>query len=750
MSPNNEFNERLPIKVIFTSEDDLIAPEAGRGSPKIFDEDDFTPEMKQRFVSQVQNIVHTFMPVFKQYPKIPAVARVVLKDKAIAKSHRPTALFSESTCPIIGCENFGTLLIRLSLHGLLNLAKAFTKDTIAVNAAISTLVSIAPYTYELPENFDESKRSFKLRLFNYGENRFNDELETQLLELSQRLDIPLPRKLKYATDLNIFEVMCKNASQIKELSSFVGTQSLTNFTEFDVESQALPVGRVDVENFPKPVDEQYPVVGLIDTGISPDNTFLQPWIIDRDEEDVHPTDQDNAHGTFIAGLIVNGRDFNHGEAIFPKTKAKIVDIVAMPKGGTDEYALLETIRRVVPKYSDVKVWNLSINNKVGTCQDASFSAFAMELDEIQQQYGVTFINSAGNHNTLRTWPPSDATGEMDRITPPADTALGITVGSVAHLAHANSIVRQGEPSPFSRRGPGAAFLPKPEVCHYGGNLDTRGTCSQLGIISADPNGNLVEGVGTSYSAPWVSTIMSQLRGNNVSANLAKALIIHSAVLRGKSIRQQDFIYRGFGIPQDVDDISVCQPWNATMIFEPQLLPLKKQFDRSGFPLPACLKNLNGSYRGELFVTLVYDPPLLPRAGAEYCQVNVDVSIGRRSGTTASGRPSHHGAIKLQPEDVKDLFEENQIAHGFKWSPVKVYKKSFKRLEGDEWGLRLEVLYRDHAGTDRHPQNVALLVTIADPERKQPVYNEVVQLLNQRGWSSTNLNLSSRIRQQARM
>ncbi|KKR03548.1 MAG: hypothetical protein UT30_C0026G0008 [Candidatus Uhrbacteria bacterium GW2011_GWF2_39_13] len=749
MNDNEQAKERLPIKVIFTSENDLVAPEPGGSAPKIFDEEDLTPEHKRHFVAEVKNVYSTFMPVFDKYPNLPAVARVVLKEKAIAKSHRPTALFYDSTCPIIGCENFGTLLIRLSPRGLLELGKSFIKETGAVNAAISTLISISPYKVELSQDFDASKKSFKLRLFNHGEIGFNKELESQLFELSKRLNIPSPRKLNYTRDLNIYEVICKNDSQIGELADFVGTQSLTNFTEFDIESQSLPVGTVDVDNFPKPDDEMYPVVGLIDTGISPVNTFLQPWVIDRDEEDVPLADQDNSHGTFIAGLIVNGRNFNHGESIFPKTKAKIVDIVALPKGGTNEYSLLETIRRVIPKYPAVKVWNLSINNKIGTCQDASFSAFAMALDEIQHRYEVTFVNSAGNHNTLREWPPTSGLGEIDRIAPPADTALGITVGSVAHLEHANSIVKKWAPSPFSRRGPGAAFLPKPEVCHYGGNVDKHGNCSQLGIISTDPNGNLVERVGTSYSAPWVSAILSQLRSNNISANLAKALIIHSAVLRGESIRQQDFIYKGFGVPQDVDDISICQPWNATMIFEPQLIPLKKQFDRGGFPLPGCLKNLDGSYRGELFVTLVYDPPLLPRAGAEYCQVNVDVSIGRRSGTTASGRPSHRGDIKLQPEDVKDLFETSQITHGFKWSPVKVYKKSFKRLEGDEWGLRLEVLYRDHAGIDRRPQNVALLVTIADPERGQPVYNEVIQLLNQRGWSSTNLNLSSRIRQQTR-
>lgn len=745
MNNINENIERLPIKVVLTSKDDLIAPEAGGGPAKIFDEDKLTPELRETFVSQVNHIAEVFSDALSPELSLPVVARVILKKDAIAKSHRPTELFSEETCPIIGCEGFGSLLIQISRTGLKKLSEKFKKDTNSANAAISTLVAIEPFKFELHHRFDSKKKSFKLRLFDHGNDDLNEKIRSQLVDLTKIMGIPLPRKLNYGTHLQVFELICEKDEQLCQLSNFVGTQSLNNFSEFEVESQAIPAGNMDTESFPLP-DDDLPIVGLIDSGVSLNNPYLQAWIVDRDEEDIPSIDQDNSHGTFIAGLIVNGREFNHGNNVFPRSRARIVDVVAMPKGGTDEYTLLETIRRVVPKYPNVKIWNLSINATSSTCQDECFSLFAIALDEIQQQYGVTFINSAGNHTNLRTWPPSKSLEDLDRISPPADTALGITVGSTAHLSHANSLVKQGEPSPFSRRGPGAAFLPKPEICHYGGNLDRRGTCSQLGIISLDCDGKLIENIGTSFAAPWVSTIMAHLRAGNISANLAKALLIHSAVLQGGPIKHDDFIYKGFGVPLDIDDISICQPWNATMIFEPQLQPIKRQFDRGGFPLPACLKNPNGSYHGELYVTLVYDPPLSPQAGSEYCQVNVDVSIGRRSGTTNSGRPQHRGEIKLQPEDVKNLFESTQITHGFKWSPVKVYKTSFQRLKGDEWGLRLEILYRDHAGIKRQPQNVALLVTIADPDRKSPVYNEVVQLLNQRGWVSENLNLSSRIRQ----
>lgn len=743
---NDNSQERLPIKVIFTNDSDLSQPKPSGGKAKIFEE--VTPTLRTKFVKQINNVSHYFSDLFAIRPDASAVAVVKLKPNAIAKTHRPRNLFSIASCPIIGGECFGSLLVRISQDGLKHLSYLIEEKTSnQLIAEISTLESISPYKSFLPDDFDYQKGIYKLQLFNFGDEHINNEMDNNFKILLEKLGITEYCNLNYSKTQTLYQISCSDSNKIKTLSKFEGTQKITTLTEFDVEEQSVIIGKISSNEFPLPEDREYPIVGLIDSGISPDNIFLSPWIIDRDEEDVPRIDQDNSHATFIAGLIVNGKSFNHDNPIFPDNRAKIIDVVAIPKGGTNEVALLNTIKRAIKKYPKVKVWNLSVNTRNTPCQDGSFSSFAVALDELQKEHNITFINSAGNHTNLRTWPPTQSLGELDRITPPADTALGITVGSIAHLEHTNSVVKKDSPSPFSRRGPGASFLPKPEISHYGGNLDNNGQYTQLGIISISPDGNLVENVGTSFSAPWVSVLMAELRHKNMSANMSKALLIHSAVLRGANISADEFKYKGFGIPQNVDYISTCQPWNATMIFEPTLIKDKRRFDRSGFPLPACLKRENGKYKGNIYVTLVYDPILLPSAGAEYCQVNVDVSIGRRREDKKDpSKITHNGQIKLQPENVKNLFESSQLEYGFKWSPVKVYKSSFSELDGDcEWGLRLEVHYRGYDRVEPIPQNVALIVTIEDPDRNQPVYNEVVRLLNQRGWASENLDLTTRIR-----
>ena len=355
---------------------------------------------------------------------------------------------------------------------------------------------------------------------------------------------------------------------------------------------------------------------------------------------------------------------------------------------------------------------------------------------------------AGNYEVppLRGWPPNDL-GEDDRVFPPADSALGVTVGSMAHRANADSRVQQEQPSPFSRRGPGAAFLPKPEVCHYGGNCSANLECRQVGVLSLDGSGNVSESIGTSFSTPLVTSILSNIRGNVVdpiSPNLAKALLIQSARLRAtEPLEAEHLRYKGFGIPGAVDEILTCSPWQATLIFEPEIQPQRRIFARENFPIPDCFRRPDKKVEGEFIITIVYDPPLEPAAGAEYCQVNVDVSLGTYD-QGPNNKRSHIGKIPLEPKDYSKLYEKHLVEYGFKWSPVKVYRKKFTRTAGDLWRLHLQMYHR--AGYEnQNSQKVALVVTMFDPKKRKPVYNDVVRAMNKTDWITQDLQISDQIR-----
>lgn len=185
-----------------------------------------------------------------------------------------------------------------------------------------------------------------------------------------------------------------------------------------------------------------------------------------------------------------------------------------------------------------------------------------------------------------------------------------------------------------------------------------------------------------------------------------------------------------------------------MIFEPEIHPTRRIFAREEFPIPDCFCDGNGRIKGEVLMTLVYDPPLVPSAGAEYCQANVDVSLGTYDPSNTSSHSNHHGKVPLEPKDKTQLFERHQLEHGFKWSPVKVYRNSFTRTRGDFWRIELRLSHRTELFMVP-PQNVALIVSLIDPDKQLPVYDNVVQAMNRSGWVQEDLQIDNRIRQQLR-
>src|SRR5208282_32285 len=158
---------------------------------------------------------------------------------------------------------------------------------------------------------------------------------------------------------------------------------------------------------------------------------------------------------------------------------------------------------------------------------------------LQDEYGVTFVIAAGNYRTppFRGWPPDDL-GDADRVCAPADSVRAVVVGSLAHREHSSSRVKAGQPSPFSRRGPGPLYLPKPELSHLGGNCSASGGSSQIGVLSLDGRGNVAEDVGTSFATPLVSSLVANVSHRLLGGGsrlLCRALLVHSAALRGGKI-----------------------------------------------------------------------------------------------------------------------------------------------------------------------------------------------------------------------
>lgn len=108
-------NNHLPIQVVIPRETDYAANLPG-GSKKYFEP--YTTEIQSMITTQCMSLQVSLQSSFRQFPSAPCIGKVVMKDKAIAKSHKPTALFKANTCPIIGAEKLNEILIKVTPQGI--------------------------------------------------------------------------------------------------------------------------------------------------------------------------------------------------------------------------------------------------------------------------------------------------------------------------------------------------------------------------------------------------------------------------------------------------------------------------------------------------------------------------------------------------------------------------------------------------------------------------------------------------------
>lgn len=734
---------RLPIKVVPQLDRDFYKPDVGGGPKKVFGE--VTAEFRGELAAQVIGIRNEFDHAFREFPAVPAVARAKVRPDAIAKSHRPTTVLSQTTCPIIGAEGLGDLLVSVTPQGLENLARRIERDHTKVGIAnLSTLRSFEAYKpqVDVPKN-----TVAKVKLFRHNNPQHDAAVDESFYRVVRRFGIREPRELRYGRGLKIYRLELRKPEIVEALARYIGTQSVGPFPVYHpVRSTAVTIRSAVPEDFPRPKPgTEYPLIGVVDSGTAVGDPYIKPWRSGR-EVYVPENEQDNSHGSFISGLIVHSRRLNHNDARFPSCSARILDVVALGKGGTSEDKLLSVLEDALDKHPDVKVWNLSLGTD-HAINDKTFSDLGVAFDRLQDEYGVTFVLAAGNYREkpYRSWPPEDL-GEADRVCAPADSVRAIVVGSTAHRDHSSSRVKTGNPSPFSRRGLGPVYLPKPELSHIGGNCNASGNCSQIGVLSIDGRGNVAEDFGTSVATPLISTLYANV-GHRVMGGashlLCRALLVHAAALRGEKLDPMLLKYQGFGTPPDLDVMLGCEPWQCTLIFEIDIPP-GVAYEKAIFPMPRCLYVDEEKVRANFLMTLVHEPDLDASFGSEYCRSNIEVSLGTYD-PDEDGKPHQKKQIPEDPKLSGSGFEKDLVEHGFKWSPVKVYRREIpKGVKGETWRLDLSVEHRSGQAT-ADPQRAALIITVADPLKKAPVYNEMVVQMNVLGWSANDLQIRPRLR-----
>ena len=772
----------LPIQVVQTrGKQDVFKKEAG-GSKELPDwvNDDAIRTNSNIIINQLDLLeVELERKIEKEDNPVPVLMTATLHEKATAKSYRSStrAIFdTEDKRNIIGVDSVRNLIVKVASHSdiqaIKNNVQGGTGHTISKDkkCGIASVVEFKRYVPAYDADALVGKVA-KVKLADFLDLNVNRNAEEHFIENCKNNGIKATI-CNYSEDAKIFRVIIDSADTVERLATMDGVISIMPMPYFEISASPEPNNTQLPVLSPKE-GEEYAEVGLLDSGVE-DIPHISPWMR-GDNQNIAGLDKhdiDTGHGTTVAGIILYGDELQgeHYTGCKPMWLTSCIVNTDPSNAEIEESEMIEYIRTAVINNPNVKVWNLSQGTKTEETDDC-FSDFAIFLDSLKKEYGVLICKSAGNQEHPET-------GKL-RITQGADSVRSLVVGSISHAKQDSRDGEVNERSPFSRIGFGPEFIVKPDVVHYGGNMIT-------GVQSFSFTGYQCNTCkGTSFSTPRVTALAASL-GKALSGVfnplLIKALIIHSSEYPGITNVSSDVLLKeqGYGLPAPIDDILNNDADEFTMVFQPTI-NRGEDYQILDFPYPSSMVDEEGYFYGDITVTLVTDPILKPSEGSEYCQTDVDVKIETHEGSRyfvlgAAGTPkTFRNAYRLGKPTVNVLAKDNYssktlktatlrertlIARSGKYQPTKKYHVSLenmtkshkeKALKGNRsWCMKLTTLYRDATEAEYSIDGVldevhaVVIITIRDPKKKGRVYNECMQLLEQRNFEHSNILVENRI------
>lgn len=428
-----------------------------------------------------------------------------------------------------------------------------------------------------------------------------------------------------------------------------------------------------------------PIVAVVDGGLTATSySSAEAW---RAPALIKDGMNDYVHGNRVTSLVVQGHDWNNNLEL-PELYCRVGTVQAVPKKDAravvDPEAFIQYLDIVMSSHPDTKVWNLSLNQRVG-CEPDNVSYLGHHLSMLARKHAILPIVSIGNK-------PGDI------LQPPADCEAALTTGGRMHDGkgqHAGAC-------PISLTGPGPSSMLKPELSHF----------SHVRVIGG------IQTSGSSFSAALVSPLaahtMARLR--EPKPDLAKALILH------RSAKGAFDTSTGFGSPSDV------LPWETpagavTLQWTADLRPGAQYYWE--LPIPASLVK-SGKFRGNGQMTAILNPhPMVSEfAGPNYFSSRLECAVQYEK----NGK--FHNL--LGSLETGKATEEQARTIDHKWSPLRQHARKFNGIGFDGKNLRVyaRVFTRDlyqygFSSNDEVPPLTAVFVLTLQADVEDDLFSEVL-------------------------
>ncbi len=814
---NDEKN--LPIKVIEKRRRDSQRTEGGGGNkpPKWQLEGNALSQHALELEGSVAELTAAFEAHQRVQSELPMVMVTTISDEAIAKSHRGeiVSLLNSDNCPnVIGMEasmpsqsevtaattkKSGTeaeihetrmILSLVTTDELLSNIRKKLQDTESSAKLISAITGMGLFEPRV-EDYNPDNRAYIVALLDYQDPERNARVQKLFRNQCSNNGITIEHETRYSSDMHLFRITLDSAEELELVRNFGGIRYIEETIPIAMTADSLGEESLPAVKAPKE-DESYPVVGVLDSGIQR-NPYLAPWVMNDGIEYYGEELQDKSHGSMVASILEYSDELN-GTSYASTDGVMLFEAVVVPDGRKEKAYpgdVLDNIRDAIQRHPEIKIWTMSIGTKEESALDV-FSEFGKTLDNIADENGVLIIKSAGNSGAFKYHLP------MPRIAKMADSVRALVIGSIAGEKGQYDLAEINEASPFSRCGPGPQYVIKPDLVAYGGNAGIKPPNNEItitGIRTINMNGGPGYEAGTSFSTPWVARIAADLSfhlDGEFDPLLIKALIVHSASypIGHRMSMDNKKKFMGFGMPPAVKDILYNDDYEITLVLRDSLE--KGSFiNIMDFPFPASLVGEDGLFRGQIKLTMVSSPILLPSQGPEYCQSDIGVAFGTMDGIKERDTSKPTIINPYGPDDGHNILndslysaqvfnvledtllppepfarERTLLRHGKKFRPIKKYAVDLNEMttanrqkclgRSRQWFLRVDSLFREAIEREASTtgeilrQEFCIILTIRDPLRKAPVYTEVTQQLQQKGFIYSNVALRNEIREHVRI
>ncbi len=482
----------------------------------------------------------------------------------------------------------------------------------------------------LPLN-EHVKAAILTRLYAYLDEK---EIAYKFDEINERIELD-------NLTPNVLQIIIENFDIIDSVTNSVFTTVRPG--EFNTVTREQAFTIVNTE-------EDLPIVGIIDTGISAITVLGSIIIEDRTFTLIGDPLIDIAnrqrlgHGTPVAGLAALGK-LNHSNSFNGEVKADArllsIKISEYGNGHISEIDLIKMLYDVKDKYPQIKIFTLTTCYNRFKNVNEDFSDYTFAVDKFAYDTdSLIFICTANNDDCINDNSTYDLTyfnSNNTNLCTPADSMNNVTIGGAGDNLDNGPFmgISSGREFPalytrkghvdlsivFSKNKTNKNYF-KPDIIESSGDVGFYNSTTldwtddaAMELISARPEMGLIKEAGTSFATPLAANLAAKIQKQypELHPQTLKALIINSASLNkipfDKSIKKLQNRVAGHGFVDNFKSVFSNEN-SVTLILEDSITDDDLKVYPINFPEYLTTDNL-GKQNGILKVTATLCFSFLP-------------------------------------------------------------------------------------------------------------------------------------------